>query len=148
MKKSNMLRWCVALEWVFGLSGVVAYFALESSLPQPLAAWLKAEAERDMTTLEMATVPVFLLFLVSYVVATVGLFRLRRWAAWLYLISCIGVVILTPLTGPTVQHALAQVLNDIAGMLSGMVIALAFFTDSLKEKDELNPPSLPDPQGI
>ena len=46
------------------------------------------------------------------------------------------------------QHALAQVLNDIAGMLSGMVIALAFFTDSLKEKDELNPPSLPDPQGI
>lgn len=148
MKSSTMLRWCLALELVFILVGVALSSALESSLPEPLAAWLQAESERDLTSGEIALFAVFVPLILTAIAATVGLFCLRRWAAWLYLFTCLLGVVLMPLTGPTVEHAIPDAFDEAALVLSGMVVALAFFTDSLKRGGaEQNPPPLPrDPQ--
>lgn len=144
MKSSTMLRWCLVLEWVFILVGMATAFALESSLPAPLAAWLKGEADSDLTSGQFVLVALGIPLIVSMIVATIGLLCLRRWAAWLYLITTVLEFLIMPFTGPTVEHALADALEQVATVLSGIVIALAFFTDSLKKRTaEQNPPPLP-----
>jgi len=121
--------------WVFVVISIVASLILEPSLPEPLAAWLKADAERDITAGEFALLAAFIPLLVSIIVATAGLLCLQRWAAWLYLVTTVIGTLLMPFTGPTVEHALADTIDEIGIIMSGMVIALAFFTDSLKKKD-------------
>lgn len=144
MKLSTILRWCLVLEWVFIGASIVASSLLEPSLPEPLAAWLRAESEGDLTAREIMLFIAVVPLLVSMIVATVGLLCLRRWAAWLYLITNVVGTLLMTLTGPTVEHAFADALDEIGIVLSGMVIAIAFFTDSLiKKVVEQNPPPLP-----
>jgi hypothetical protein len=80
----------------------------------------------------------------SLIVSTIGLLCLRRWAAWLYLITNVVGMLLMPLTGPTVEHAFADLFDELGIVMSGMVIALAFFTDSLKKTaDGQSLPPLP-----
>jgi hypothetical protein len=133
----------MVLEWVFIIAGVIASFALESSLPEPLATWLSAEAGRDLTAREIALFVVFVPLIVCFIVSTVGLLCLRRWAAWLYLGTTAFGTLLMPFTGPTVEHAFAATLDEIGLMMAGAVIALAFFTDSLERSAEPPPPPLP-----
>lgn len=143
MRPSSALRLCLVLEWGFIVAGVAASFALESSLPEPLATWLSTEADREPTAREMTLFVGYLPLLVCFIVATVGLLFLRRWAAWLYLGATALGTLLMPFTGPTVEHAFADTLDAIGLMMAGAVIALAFFTDSLKSRAEPLPPPLP-----
>jgi len=144
MKSSTILRWCLALEWILFLFGAFANCALRSRLPEPLVAWLKVEDMGDSTTGELVLLAISLSLLVAMIVATAGLFCLRRWAAWLYLISFVLGIVIMALSGPNVEHAIASAFDDIGTALSGIVIALAFFTDSLKKSAaEQSPPPLP-----
>jgi 4-amino-4-deoxy-L-arabinose transferase-like glycosyltransferase len=132
IKSSTMLRWCLVLEWVFGLVlYVVASVALNPSLPEPLGAWIKAQNDRNLPT---GTLVFDAIFLLSWIISSVGLFCLRRWAAWLYLITFVFGTTLSLFTDPSVDHAIARVFSDIGSVMSGMVIALAFFTDSLTKQ--------------
>ncbi len=134
MKSSTVLRWCVVLIWIFGLAGLVADFALQSSLPAPLAAWLKADAARDPTLNDLVGLGASVLLIVSALVSTVGLLRLRRWAAWLYLAtSILGTILSVVWLRTVLGHAYAYACYDVSTTFHGMVIALAFFTDSLNE---------------
>ena len=144
MKSTTVLRLCLVFEWVFVASAVAASFLLESSLPEPLSSWLRAESERDMTGGELIFALTCVPLIISIIVATIGLLCLRRWAAWLYLITAVVGVILMPLSGPHVEHAITDALGEIGSVMSGMVIALAFFTDSLGKKTiTKEPPPMP-----
>jgi hypothetical protein len=131
VRASTALRWCLLLEWVFVLGSVAVSLSLESSLPEPLVTWLNADAERDLSAQEIALHAVLVAIIASLVVATIGLLCLRRWAAWLYLIATVLGMFLVAFTGPTVEHAVADALDDAGMLMSGAVIALAFFTGSL-----------------
>lgn len=147
IKSSTLLRWCLALEWVFIAAGITVSTIMESSLPEPLTTWLMTEAEADITIGDIAFVALAIPLLISAVVATVGLFCLRRWAAWLYLITTVLGMLLTPFTGPVVEHPLADMFDEFGIIMIGMVLALTFFTDSLKKNSsgQSIPPPLAQP---
>jgi len=60
---------------------------------------------------------------------------LQRWAAWLYLVSLLIGYALFPFTGPTVEHALADAVDELAILMSGSIIGLAFFSDALRGRN-------------
>lgn len=139
MRSSTVLRLCLVLEWVLSLAGLGLSFAMERFLPEPLRAWLSAQAEGDPTVGELALFFLCILLLIPAITATVGLFFLQRWAAWLYLITAILFMPLALLAGPIVEHPLPDAICDVASIMCGMVIALAFFSDALKKQRAESP---------
>lgn len=133
MKSTTILRGCVVLMWVIIILLLPLSSFLEAALPEPLTAWLKAEAERPLSYNNIVYAIAAILALISGLVASVGLLFLCRWAAWLYLIAIATLIFLSPFLGPAVYHPLETAFSGIIEMLSGMVIAIAFFTDCLKK---------------
>jgi hypothetical protein len=134
MEPTTMLRICLVLEWVFAVAALIASLALRHLLPEPLRAWYAAEYERDLSSMEMTILSFFIPLIISQLVATVGLFFLRRWAAWLYLCTGAIGILYVALTGPSVIHPTSSALETLATIMNGMVISLAFFTDALKKR--------------
>jgi len=139
MRSSTVLRLCLVLEWVLFLAGLGLSFAMERFLPEPLRAWLSAEAEGDPTVRELAVFGLCILLLISGIVGTVGLFFLQRWAAWLYLINLVLGMPLALLAGPVVDHPLPYAIEEVGTIMYGMVIALAFFSDALRKQPAAPP---------
>jgi len=72
-----------------------------------------------------------IIIFVSWLVALVGLFRLKRWARWVFLFSVLSGYAYMPFSGPTVAHGLASAADGIFAILSGVTLGLAFFTEAL-----------------
>lgn len=143
MKSANLLRCALACEWIFIIATIAIDSATESSLPEPLYLWIQSQSSAELTAGSVLLGGFYLTLLASILTATVGLFLLKRWAAWLYLItSFLGISSLL-FMGPNIQSAPVNALDEIASVLSGMVVAVAFFTDSLSPKKRETPPPLP-----
>lgn len=139
MHTSSVLRIFVVLEWVAIAGGIVLSILLEPRLPEPLRDWLAAEVEREVDLSEIVLLILAIPMLLGALIGSIGLLFLKRWAAWLYLISLIIGFLIFPFMGPTVEHGMADVFLEVASVISGMIIALAFFSDALPAK-----PSLPE----
>lgn len=134
MRVSTVLRICVLSEWVLvGISITLSLF-LESHLPTPLQEWLTTEAEQDLQPYEAFLLGGGFLLLLFALAGSVGLLFLKRWGAWLYLLSLVIGYLLFPFMGPTVEHGLADAVDELSVMLSGLVLGLAFFSDALPGK--------------
>lgn len=131
MNTKLALRIAIVCQWVLVAVSVPLSFALEHTLPIQVREYLEWEANRDLTTLDLVLMTTLLVLVIGYLVSSVSLFLLRKWARWMYLACVIVGYILVPLGGATVEHGLAYTLGDVSEMLSGVIIALVFFTDVL-----------------
>lgn len=138
MHPATMLRLCVVSEWIFIALGIVLSFMLESRLPEPLRAWLAADSARDPGAREFLALMLFIPASLGWLAGSVGLLLLKRWAAWLYLVVVVVVLLLDCLLGPTVEHAVTMLYFNVSLVLSGLVLGLAFFSPALHP-----PPSTP-----
>ncbi len=138
MKRTTVLRALLILQWILIVAGVALSLALESHLPVELQAWLKAQADGSITTTDWLLLFLGIPLLVVMIVGSVGLFMLRRWGAWLYLITTSLGTTLMPFTGPTVDHVVADAVDEIALIFSGVVIGIAFFGNVLKQDNQPN----------
>jgi len=130
------MRICIGLSWVIGITSIILSFVLQDRLPEGLQAWLNEDFERDMEAYEAVILSISFAAILSWIVASVGLFMLQRWGAILFLISWAVFLILNPFTGPVVEHPLSATLWAIADILTGVVLGLAFFSDALGPKPQ------------
>jgi type IV secretory pathway TrbD component len=131
MGAKTVLRGAIVLEWVCVLCSVGLSFALAGHLPAPLQAWRTQDFERGLTGQEMLVGAAMVVVLLAGVVASLGVFLLQRWAAWLYLTTRFVGCLLLPFTGPTVEHALTDAVDEVGTLLSGVVLGLAFFSGAV-----------------
>ncbi len=130
MNPRTALRACVPLIWLVLVADIASTILLHDYLPAQLRDWHAADSGQVsasgilLNTMGAAVV-------VGGAVASIGLFRLRRWAAWLFLISLVLGYGLMPFTGPVVSHGLSGALSGLFAVVSGMVLSLALFTDAL-----------------
>ncbi len=133
MNKSQILRFLVVLEWIYIIAAVVLSSTLENQLPLELKAWLDMQIEAEISTFDIVVLVVGLPALVASIAGSIGLFLLKKWGAWTFLISGIISYALFPFAGPTVEHAVADMIDEFSVITAGMIIALAFFTDTLND---------------
>lgn len=115
------------------LSVVVALY-LETRLPEPLVQYLDSEIERDFTIIESVVLLLSLPLLLMHLVALFGLVRERGYAKGWFFVSSIGLFILSPFMGPTIDHAVAATIASVNLVLMGVLIALLVFTRSAFNK--------------
>ena len=89
MKSSTVLRTSVVLHIGAFVLGTGLELALNSSLPPQLRDW-RPDTETRSFVSALAYSGTGLIVCVFWIVALVGLLRLKRWAAWLYLFSVLN----------------------------------------------------------
>jgi nitrate reductase NapE component len=134
MRSTTLLRFFVLLEWAFLLISMKLSFALEHTLPEPLRDWIAADTDAEVSKADLIILFSIVPLLASALVGAIGLLFLKRWAAWVYLVSMVLGYLIVPFTGPSVEHAIAYAVDEVSVVFSGMVIALAFFSDALDPK--------------
>jgi hypothetical protein len=143
MNAKLALRIAIVCEWVLVAVGAALSFTLEDTLPIQLREYLEWEANQDLTALDLGLGATFSALFIAYLGSSLSLFLLRRWARWMYLACVIGIYILMPLAGPTVEHGLADTVDGVSEVLSGVIIALIFFTNVLsadkRTAERINP---------
>jgi urea transporter len=132
MQTATVLRLGVVFEWVFIALGIILSFMLESRLPEPLREWLAADLESDPEAREFIALALLIPASLCWLIGSVGLLFLKRWAAWLYLGAAVVTLPLDCLFGPTVEHAGAMLCFNVSLVLSGLVLGLAFFSPALR----------------
>lgn len=148
MRIHNALRLAVSLQWGFLLVAIGLSYLLANSLPPELQDWVANDAE-DVSPTTIVVGVFVVLTLITYLVASIGLLCRQKWAAWVYLAATLTFFAISPFTGPTVEHALANTVEEIAVFCNGVVLALAFFTKALdREKPGAVPPPPPVPSGL
>lgn len=132
MTNPKALRTLVILEWIFIFAAIILSTTLENQLPMELKQWIDMEMEMESEFLTNDIVVLIgLPWLIVSIAGSIGLYRLRKWGAWAFLTSMILGYALFPFAGPTVEHAFADMIDEISVIIAGMIMALAFFTDTL-----------------
>jgi len=141
MPSKVFLRTLIVAEISLGAISVVVSLLTESALPEPLRAFVKAEAEAEMTVGPMimiaTTIPLVILFFLS----SIGLFFFWRPARIVYLIATVAGLLLTPFFGPYVDLGWATAFDEAAILVSGVILSLIYFSP-LKDLYE-KPAALP-----
>jgi len=123
----TVLRVAVVAEWVFGIVVIILSVVLEAFLPEPLQDYVAWTVEQDISLGEILVFLITVPLLLVYLVSSVGLFLLKNWARWLYLWTTVVFCFLYPFFGPTVEHGIADAVDEVTVILSGVIIGIAFF---------------------
>ena len=125
---TKVLRGLVIAEWVLILAAIA--FGMLTTLPPELQAYLDADTERPLSTLESVVLPAGVLLVVGALVASVGVYFLRAWARPLYLGCAVLGLSLMPLLGPTIYGAVDGAVSDLASAVQGAILALLYFSEA------------------
>ena len=71
----------------------------------------------------------------AWIASIIGLLKLKRWGAWLYLFTTLLALPLYFMFGFDVRHPIDQIFDDIYRFIPGLIIGLAFFSDAIPRKD-------------
>jgi len=113
---------------------LVASFMLESRLPSGLQEYLNSEFERESTPIEDFIFLLLLPILVAHITAIFGLIKIKRWAKKLFFYSTSAAFVAGLFIGPYLAHSVSAILDSIALILLGIIIALLIFTQSAFNK--------------
>ena len=133
MDTTQLIRKLIIAEIAIILLYIIVSFVLTTYFEELLIE-CDIYLEEDFTLFDLA----LLLLLVAYIVAVVGFFNSLAWAGNLYFSLAVVGLLLTPFTGPTIEHALTGTILDIGSILSGIIIALLIFTPSVFKSKELD----------
>lgn len=73
-----------------------------------------------------------LLSIVGVIVSDVGLLVSKMWGAQLHLCSLVVGTVALGFMGPRMTNAIGDTMGTLGSLISGLIVGLAFFTDSLR----------------
>jgi len=143
VKTRNILRAAIICEWVFIILQVVSSFMFKDTLPELLQQWLVRKQEACITSFDIMFLFLAIPLLIAYLISSVYLLLLKKWAKWTYLVSLLFMAILVVLDGPDLSNAIESLFAELASICSGIIIALVFFTNVLNNTAEQDCSTLP-----
>ncbi|GMU20107.1 MAG: hypothetical protein AMXMBFR13_02070 [Phycisphaerae bacterium] len=128
MPTKGLLRTLIVAEIGIGIISIVVSLFTESMLPEPLRAFLEAESEAEITAREMVMIAAAIPLIILLLVSSIGLFFFWRPARILYLLTVVLGLAMTPLLGPYVDSGWATTFEEIAVIISGVILALVYYS--------------------
>jgi hypothetical protein len=141
MKAATILRLAVIFELVLIPLSIGVSLWADGLLPNEVIAFEENQTsvftDINPSDLGMIALVVGGLVLVGAAIASViGLLKLKRWGAWLYLFCTISTLPIYFMTGFEIRHPIDQIFDGICLSLPGFIIGLAFFSDALPKRDD------------
>ncbi len=141
MNAAKILRFAVIAEIVLILVAIPVSYWADRLLPDEVLALEQNQSNAfagiDSISFGMRIVLAFgaLVALGVWIASITGLLMLKRWGAWLYLITVFLALPAYFIMGFDVLHPIDHVLGDLLRLFPGFIIGLAFFSDAIPKKD-------------
>jgi hypothetical protein len=140
MNPSKLLRIAVITEIALIPVGVAISFWADSFLPGDV---LTLEENQKVAFTDIETIGLGMIAFMTaalaifgaWIASIIGLLKLRRWGAWLYLVTTFLALPIYFMTGFDVRHPVDQVFDDIYRFIPGFIIGLAFFSGAIPKRD-------------
>jgi hypothetical protein len=116
---------------VVGMSGLVASFTGESSLPAPLQDHLQQQRGVEPTTMDWMLIIVGIPNVVAGMASFIGMLRFAPWARPLAVGTSAMALVGLAFFGPTVEPGIATALYHLSSMSFGAVVAVAYFSPTV-----------------
>jgi hypothetical protein len=129
MSQVRLFRVLVSAQIGLVVLQIAAGVRLEKTLPETLQAYLRAQQEAPLSSKHAILAAAGVALLVAMIVAWIALLRFWRIGPWFYLATTVAGVALTVAAGPTVATAIETTLNSASSVNTGVIIAMAFFSD-------------------
>lgn len=133
MAASTALRLCIVLLWISIPCQVIASDFFTSTIPEPVQDWVNSQ-DVFLGFSDRLLLPLFLFLMMWFIISSIGLFCLHRWAAWVFLAYWLLGALVIMLSGPMLENGVYNMFGALEDLAFGMVIALAFFSDALQKK--------------
>jgi hypothetical protein len=133
MTSRTALRIFIGLFWVLALLSLVPEHVSSSWPPPLLQAWAAAE---DSRTIPPALIVALVILAIGSIGSSIGVLFLRKWAAPIFAATTFLSYVAVALLGPHVVHGAGYALAGLSEVCAGIVIALCFWSDALKRKQE------------
>ena len=132
----KVLRIAIVVEWATIILFIMVSKMLESSLPSQLQNYLLWETEQELTTIEFLFLIPMIIFILMYLISSIGLFLYKPWAKRLYIIIRAFGFFLLLFSGPYVDHGIAYAIGELESVTFGFILALLLFTNVYEDKKE------------
>ena len=113
---------------VISACALITELVFDWLLPEELQAYKAADLAAPFRVRDVVVLVFGVPILGTMVVAWIGIWRFWKHAPALYLASCVGGILLLPFTGSTVLSPLGTAIDGTAGLISGMIIGLLYFS--------------------
>ena len=139
MSPSKILRIAVIAEIALIPVGVAVSFWADSFLPSDIVT-LEENQNIAFTDIDsfgpgmIALMVAFLAISFAWIASIIGLLKLKRWGAWLYLFTAFLALPIYFMTGFEVCHPIDQIFYDIFRFIPGFIIGLAFFSGAIPKE--------------
>ena len=128
MPIETVLRHLVVWQWILACLSIVIFQLEVERLPFLLQEYAAAEAVRPATMADAVVGWLTLLWAVGSLVASVGVFALRRWARPLFLVMALLGCVLQALLEPSVTTGWSVAAETGAQVLVGVTIGVVYFS--------------------
>lgn len=128
MPIESVLRLLVVGQWLLAVLSIVIFQLEVSHLPFLLQEYAEAEAVRPPTPADAVVGWLTLLWGVGSLVASVGVFLLRRWGRPIFLAMALLGCVLQALLEPSVTTGWSVAAETAAQVLVGVTIGVAYFS--------------------
>ena len=131
-------------------SGVMAYF--QPALPAEVDAYLKSQNVGTMANVfseanwgtQVAVGIAFVVYLIAYLAALIGLLRFRGWARWLFIVVIGLSLVFTISGGTTLSTPIESLVYTAGNMVDGAILTLLFIEPiRARFRDEPIAPQVP-----
>ena len=124
MTLNRILKLALIFQWVFIIAGVIVGILEEEYLPANLAEYVANRDNAELSSLDV----IFLIFLFTYFVSSIGLFLRKHWAQKIYLLSNIVGFLISPFLGIRISTPLSSTFDDVSTALIGFTICLIYLS--------------------
>ena len=114
----------VIAQLIVGLLYILLSYLRLPQLPDSLRAWQEFRTQAGITPQDWISFALGVFVLGTHLVAAFGVLTLWRPARGLFLVSSVATLPVTLLNGPYVASALATTLDELALLLSGLIVGL------------------------
>ncbi|MEE4192250.1 MAG: hypothetical protein V2I66_11775 [Halieaceae bacterium] len=131
-------------DWTRSLAGwylatfilyVVVSYMFQGLLPTELLEFQRKEYEEVPSTFDSMMALVSLPVIVAHLVSAIGLWKNRHWAPRLFLLSTLGLLLLSPFLGPYIESGLSQTVGSISSLILGALLALLILPLEVREPE-------------
>ena len=129
MRLETLLRFLIAAALLLPIAAATLDLLVPGLLPPELAAYSEGQGQAE-EALGVGVSGILLLTLVVPLLASVvGLWLFKPWARWLYTAVTAAAFLIAPFDPPWVGSSAASLLNDLAILCDGALLALIWFSD-------------------
>ncbi len=133
MNLRKVLRVSVVVQLLLSMIYYIVSKKLIVYLPKELRDYEMSLYKQESTNIDLLIMVILVTMILGQLISLIGLFFILPWAKWFYTTVFVIMLIFALFMGPTVDHALGNIIGSLSSIATGIIFCLLFFTNVMSD---------------